>query len=94
MTKQKNTNVNEKKPRLPLVFKIGMAFLIISPLRYLVLLGLPWLPYSNGVKVGIWLAIFIAAEILFWIGAFLVGEEVVRKYKEYLKPGRYFKKKK
>jgi len=82
-----------KKPKLPLIFKIGVAFLIISPFRYLLLLGIPLLPYSRTVKVGLGSAVFIVAEILFWIGAFLVGEEVIRKYKEYLDPRKYFKKK-
>jgi hypothetical protein len=83
----------EKKLKLPFVFKLGVAFIIISPLRYLILLGVPFLPYSKGVRLGVGSAVFFVAEMLFWIGVFIVGEEVVRKYKEYLNPKRYFKRK-
>ena len=82
-----------EKPKLPLAFKVGMVFILLSPLRYLLLMGLPWLPYSRSVKLGLGSGIFIVAEILFWVGAFLVGEEVVRKYKEHLNIRKYFKRK-
>lgn len=99
--KEKNIKRSEKKPKLPLAFKVGIVFLIISPLRYLFLLCLPWVHYSNGVKLGMGSVVFVIAEILFWIGVFLVGEEVVREYKKYLQylnivhhTKKFFKRKK
>lgn len=84
-TEKNEVNNSEKKLKLPFIFKVGVAFIIISPLRYLILLGIPFLPYSAGVKMGVGSAIFVVAEVLFWIGVFIVGEEVVRKYRDYLK---------
>ena len=43
--------------------------------------------FFSGLTVGV-------AELLFWVGLFLVGEEYVKKYWDKLNPRRWFRKKK
>ncbi|MGX9136398.1 transporter suffix domain-containing protein [Rummeliibacillus sp. JY-2-4R] len=66
--------------------KLGWLFIIISCLCYLLILIIPFLPFSIGLKTASITASIVLAEIFFWVGAIFVGKEVIRKFRSYLKP--------
>ncbi|MBW7651697.1 transporter suffix domain-containing protein [Anoxybacillus sp. ST4] len=68
--------------------KIGWAFLVLSTLFFLVPFLIPFFTMSTKMKVAIGGVALVAAEVLFWVGALLVGKETVQKYTK-----RFFKKK-
>lgn len=68
--------------------KIGWTFLVLSTLFFLVPFLIPFFTMSTKMKVAIGGVALVAAEVLFWVGALLVGKETVQKYTK-----RFFKKK-
>lgn len=64
--------------------KLGLVLIIISFLPWLIIAVIvPFLPISLGQKGLLIPALLILAEVLFWLGALLVGKEVVQKYRRY-----------
>ena len=57
------------------------------------LLGVPFLDVANKVKITATTVLIILGEITFWVGGFLLGKEILNKYKAYLNPKTWFKKK-
>ena len=76
-----------------LLLKLGWLFIIISCIGWLLIAIIPFLPLSVGEKAASVTASIVLAEIFFWIGALFVGKEVVAKYKSYLNPKNWRKKK-
>jgi len=75
-------------------FRLGIALIIISCIRYYLPFHIYFLDISmkhkiffSGLTIGV-------AELLFWVGLFLVGEEYVKKHWDKLNPTRWFRKKK
>ncbi|MBS9386823.1 MAG: transporter suffix domain-containing protein [Dolichospermum sp. BR01] len=65
--------------------KLGLVLIIISFLPWLIIAVIvPFLPISLAQKAILVPALLILAEVLFWLGALLVGKEVVQKYRRYL----------
>jgi len=81
--------VTEKKPWLK---KAGIALVILSCAFYGALLLVPFTPYTVGVKVIISSVLVFLGEASFWIGGFILGREIVMKYRKYLNPLQWFKK--
>ena len=79
--------------KLSLAFKVGVGLIIFSTLKYVALIGIPFLSYSRNTKLIIGSGFIVAAEIMFWVGAIFVGKAVVEKYKNYLNPLKWLKKK-
>jgi hypothetical protein len=73
---------------------LGIVIIIISSILFLSLFAIPFLKIPNAYKIGITSITFIVAEVLFWIGGFLVGKELFIKYKKYLNPKNWFNKNK
>jgi hypothetical protein len=48
---------------------------------------------ESGIKIKLSTITFILAEVLFYIGGFLLGKEIFNKYKAYFNPKNWFKKK-
>ncbi|MFH1074934.1 MAG: transporter suffix domain-containing protein [Candidatus Firestonebacteria bacterium] len=90
MSKEKKAENNKGKTSF--LFKLGITLMILSTLKYVALLYVPFSPYSSNVKIGLITVFLVFAEIIFWGGAFLVGEEVYKKYKKYLSPANWIKK--
>lgn len=65
-------------------YKVGMGFLIISLLTWIIPVAAPFTPFSTTVKAGVITGAIVFAEVMFWAGALLVGKEVAAKYKGYL----------
>jgi hypothetical protein len=52
----------------------------------------PFLKLQTSVKLSLVPAIIIVGEVAFWAGTFFVGKELIKKYKWYLNPKNWFKK--
>ncbi len=74
-------------------FKLGMSILALSILLFLSLPVIPFLALDGKAKITITTIVFITAEVTFYGGGFLVGSELFSKYKSYLNPTSWFKKK-
>ena len=67
--------------------------MILSILVFILLLLIPFLKIDTKSKLTVTTIIIVAGEILFWTGGILVGKEMFTKYKTYLNPKKWFKRK-
>jgi hypothetical protein len=74
-------------------FKTGIVLIILSVILFLSLPIIPFLSIDSKTKISISTVVFILAEITFWSGGILLGKELFSKYKSYLNPMNWFKKK-
>ena len=74
-------------------FKLGLSLVILSVPVFLLLPIIPFLDIENSQKVLATTIIIIVAEVIFWSGGLLLGKELFTKYKSYLNPKYWFKKK-
>jgi len=81
-----------KKHNKSILYRFGIGLLILAVLFWIIAAIAPFTPFSIMVKTGIVTGSLIIGEILFWIGAVIVGKEVVTKYKSYLNPKNWRKK--
>ena len=65
----------------------------LSIMLFLSLPVIPFLSFDSKTKITISTMVFITAEVTFYGGGFLVGKELFSKYKSYLNPKNWFKKK-
>jgi|LDZR01.1.fsa_nt_gi uncharacterized membrane protein YdbT with pleckstrin-like domain len=72
--------------------KIGIALVILSCVFYGALLLVPFTPYTVSIKAIISSILVILGEVSFWLGGFMLGREIVMKYRKYLNPLYWFKK--
>jgi hypothetical protein len=71
--------------------KVGIGLVILSFILYGGLLLVPLTDFSTGIKLTISSVLVILGEISFWIGGFILGKEVVARYKRYFNPINWFK---
>jgi len=72
-------------------FKIGLVLMVISIVAFLMLPVIPFLNVEKNVKYIISTALFIFAEVTFWVGGILMGKELFDKYKALLNPKNWKK---
>ncbi|MGD2198458.1 transporter suffix domain-containing protein [Lysinibacillus fusiformis] len=84
-------NPNEKTHK-PFAYKLGVGIIIFSLSLWLIPVITPFTPIPTKVKAGIIPGSIIVAEILFWLGALLVGKEVANKFKSSLNPKKWREK--
>jgi hypothetical protein len=60
------------------VVRLGAVLIVISCLLWAALLAVPMLPGSVGERAAIGGAIFVGAEIAWWVGVAMVGGEAWR----------------
>lgn len=82
----------EKKQQKSIFYKLGLGLLILSLFVWLIPVITPFTPLPTKIKAGTITGSIIIAEIIFWIGALLVGKEVATKFKSYLNPKNWRKK--
>lgn len=75
-----------------IAYKLGIGIIIFSLSLWLIPIITPFTPIPTKVKAGIIPGSIIVAEILFWLGALLVGKEVANKFKGYLNPKKWREK--
>ena len=73
--------------------KLGIILIIASIPFFLSLAAIPFLDYETKTKATISIVILVIAEVTFWSGGLLVGKELFTKYKAYMNPKNWFKKK-
>ena len=73
--------------------KIGLIFIMLSAPIFLSLLLIPFLSIDGKAKITLTTITIIIGEIVFWAGGLLVGKELFSKYKSYMNPKNWFKKK-
>src|SRR5690606_13167541 len=71
----------KKKQQKRIVYKLGIGLLILSLIVYLIPVITPFTPLTTKIKAAIITGSIIIAEIMFWIGALLVGKEAAAKFK-------------
>ncbi|MBK1987339.1 transporter suffix domain-containing protein [Sphaerospermopsis aphanizomenoides BCCUSP55] len=65
--------------------KLGLVLVIVSFLPWLTIAVIvPFLPISVAQKALLVPALLVFAEVIFWLGALLLGKEVVQRYRRYL----------
>lgn len=67
--------------------------MVVSVPLFISLPIIPFLITDNTDKIAITTVTLIVAEVLFWSGGLLVGKELFSRYKSYLNPVNWFKKK-
>ena len=75
-----------------IAYKLGIGIIIFSLSLWLIPIITPFTPIPTKVKAGIIPGSIIVAEILFWLGALLVGKEVANNFKGYLNPKKWREK--
>jgi hypothetical protein len=69
-------------PRLTNIAKLGVGLAIASPVPWLLLLVLPFLPLSVAGRAIAGGGLLVVAEAMFWVGVMLAGQEVVRRSRD------------
>lgn len=85
-----------KKPGLPegpVLTKIGIALVAASFILYGSILVVPLTPFAGKTKIIIGSALAVSGEISFWVGGIILGKEVITKYRKYLNPMNWLKRK-
>jgi hypothetical protein len=72
-------------------FKLGLLLVLMSLIFFALLAVIPMLDIERDKKIWFTTFSFIAAEVLFYTGGFLLGKEMFDKYKSYLNPKNWFK---
>ena len=73
--------------------KAGIVLIIISSVVYLLLLVIPFLKIETSAKLTLVPVIIIVGEVTFWAGTFFLGKELIKRYRSYLNPLKWFRKK-
>ena len=89
---KKNIIETAKQPTVKLR-KLGIGLIVLSFILYGFILLVPFIPYSTGIKVTISSGLAILGEISFWVGGIILGKEVIARYKKYLNPFSWFRRK-
>lgn len=76
----------ESKATKPLLYKIGMILIISSFIFWVLPLGIPFLPLTGKMKAISITSTLVIAEVLFWVGALMVGKEAAGKIRTALNP--------
>jgi hypothetical protein len=96
MTDQNQGEINLQKMNISnrsWLKKVGISLVILSCVFYGALLLVPFTPYTVSTKALISSILVISGEASFWLGGFILGREIVMKYRKYLNPLHWFKKK-
>ena len=73
--------------------KLGLALIFLSAPIFGFLILIPFLNIEGKEKIQLSTITLIIGEVVFWSGGLLVGKEMFNKYKSYMNPRNWFKKK-
>ncbi len=71
---------------------LGFGFLALALLTWVLVPVVLLLPLSAGQKGWTTAALLVFGEAAFWVSAFLLGREAVRRYRSYIDPRRLFRR--
>ena len=74
--------------RWPVSRKLGLALIALSAVLYAAILALPFVPADVAARVAMGALLAVCGEAAFWVGAVLVGRELVLKHRRRLDPRR------
>ena len=93
------TTTSEVKPeatRLPnrrwKVWAAVAGTLVVPSLLWAAILLVPFLPLTTGGKLWASGGLAVAAEVVFWVSALLLGREMALRYRRHLNPRNWFRK--
>lgn len=89
----KNQSQGENGLPKPVLKKVGITLVVLSCILYSAILLVPFTPYTLGTKTIITTILIVLGEASFWLGGFILGREIIMKYRKYLNPLNWFKKK-
>lgn len=72
-----NTKNGAAKPQRKR-YALGIALLIIATILWALVFAVPFAPISTSAKAAIITALIVLGEILFWVGALLVGAQAMK----------------
>lgn len=90
---QEEEKLNKNSSNKPWLKRVGIFLVVLSCVFYGALFLVPFTPYSVSTKAIISTTLVIFGEVSFWLGGFMLGREIVMKYRKYLNPRNWFKKK-
>ncbi|MFM2311572.1 MAG: hypothetical protein RLZZ04_848 [Cyanobacteriota bacterium] len=62
----------------------GWGLVIISFVPWLLVFTLPWLPLANSQRLFATAVLIVMAEVIFWLGALVVGKQAIDRYRKHL----------
>ncbi|ACV61656.1 hypothetical protein Dtox_0746 [Desulfofarcimen acetoxidans DSM 771] len=89
--KNRNNQISNKKHSVELR-KSGIGLVVLSFILYGLILLIPFVSFSTGIKVTISTVLVVLGEISFWVGGIILGKEVISRYKKFLNPINWFKR--
>ena len=69
---------------------MGVALLVACVVLYGAAGALLFAPLAAGWKAGAVAVLVVVAEVCFWLGAVVLGREVVRRYRRFFNPLNWF----
>ena len=78
--------------RFSRIAKLGILLAIGSVIPWLLLLVLPFLPWSLTEQAIAAAGLLVLAEVMFWVGVVLAGHEVVGRVRQKLNPKALWKR--
>ncbi|MFD1019593.1 transporter suffix domain-containing protein [Thalassobacillus hwangdonensis] len=83
---------NNSRTQKPFTYKIGLFLIISSVLVWVIApVLIPFLPLTNGMKAITITTSLVIGEIIFWIGAVMVGKEAAKKIRKSFNPKNWRK---
>ncbi len=77
----------------PWIYKSGILLIIFSVLTWILSpIVIPFLPLTSEVKAITITSCLVIGEVIFWIGALMVGKEVANKIRKSFNPVNWRKK--
>ncbi|MFZ5649129.1 MAG: transporter suffix domain-containing protein [Bacillota bacterium] len=93
MEGQNQANGSTQKRKSSIMTKAGIGLIAASFILYGGVLLVPFTPFTGKTKIIIGTTLAVLGEATFWIGGIILGKEVVTRYKKYLNPLHWFRKK-
>ena len=82
----------DNKTQKKSLYKVGLVLIIVSFILWLVPLTVPFTPLPTHIKASLAAGAIVTAEVMFWLGAAIVGKEAATKYRKKLNPKNWHKK--
>ena len=89
---EKENNTVPPRPKNALT-RLGVFLIAASFILYGGVLLVPFTSWSTGAKVAVGTALAVSGEVSFWVGGIILGKEVLTKYKRFLNPLSWFRRK-
>ena len=74
-------------------FKTGLILIIISIILFIIFPFIPFFDLEKKRIIILSTITLVTAEVMFYTGGLLIGKQLFKKYKSYLNPKNWFRKK-